>query len=335
MSPIRLHRNENAFHDVARWARLVDTASQVDLTCYPDIDNTKLRSALAAHLGVERARIHVGAGSSEILGLIGTAFVRPGRKVVVSSYTFELYRHVASLCRAELVTVASQGYAHDLAAMAACDEQGGVDAIFIDNPCNPTGNYIPVEMLRAFLRNVRPETVVVLDEAYIDFVDTEGERSAASLIYAHPNLVVVRTFSKALGLAGLRVGYGVSNPRQIEALRAASLPFSVGGLAQAIALAALAEPGYVASSVRQVRSERRRYVEATRSTPYGTAVPAANFIFLNMGRDSAEFVAALAKQGIRVRAFDEFPGHVRVSFGSPAANDIVLTVLNRMAGASQ
>jgi histidinol-phosphate aminotransferase len=335
MSPIRLDRNENALLDVARWARLVDKASQVDLACYPDLESTELRNALAAFLGVAPDSIHLGAGASEILCLIGTAFVKPGRKVVTSSYTFELYRHVASNCRAELMTVASQGYAHDLAAMLACDRQGGVDAIFIDNPCNPTGSYIPVDMLRTFLRGVRPETVVVVDEAYIEFVEAQGERSAASLIDAHPNLVVVRTFSKAWGLASVRVGYALSNPRRIEALRAASHPFSISGPAQAIALAALADPGYVAASVRQVRSERRRYVEAIHSTPYGTAVPAGNFVFLNMGTDSTEFVALLAQQGIRIRQFDEFPGHVRVSIGSPDANDAVLAALGHMARASR
>jgi histidinol-phosphate aminotransferase len=332
---IFLNRNENTRRDASRWDRLLQRASGVDLARYPDIDYGALRGALGKHVQMPPACIHVGAGSSELLVLIGTAFVRPGGRVLASSYTFELYRHVATTRGAELVTVASKDYAHDLDAMLACDARGGVDAIFIDNPCNPTGSFIPPEPLDAFLQRVCKDTVVVVDEAYIDFVEGAGQRSAAALLDRHANLVVVRTFSKAFGLAGLRVGYCLGHSNLIERLRAVSHPFCIGAMAEAVAMAALQEPGYVAESVRHVATERERFARALAGSRYRTTTPAASFIFLNMRDDGDRFLALLGEQGIRVREFADYPGHVRVTFGTPEINEVILGLLARMEAARE
>jgi histidinol-phosphate aminotransferase len=324
---IFLNRNENTRRDASRWDRLLQRASAIDLARYPDIDYAALRDALGSRLDMPPAGIHVGAGSSELLVLIGTAFVRPGGRVLASSYTFELYRHVAATRSAELVTVASKHYAHDLDAMLACDARGGVDAIFIDNPCNPTGSFIPPEQLDAFLHRVCKDTVVVVDEAYIEFVEGAGERSAVALLDRHANLIVVRTLSKAFGLAGLRVGYCLSHSNLIERLRASSHPFCIGAMAEAVAMAALQEPGYVADSVRHVATERERFVQALAGSRYRTTTPTASFVFLNMGDDQDRFLALLEEQGIRIREFVDHPGHVRVTFGTPEDNALILGLL--------
>jgi histidinol-phosphate aminotransferase len=330
----KLNRNENPYRSDGRLKALLAGLVDVDLAHYPDIDNTALIGTLSDHLGIPTAGICVGAGSSELISLIGTAFLRPGREAIVSSCTFELYQHVARVRGANAMEVPTKNYAHDLIGIAS-RAQGKADVVFIDNPCNPTGSFLSVPQIEDLLNRVDRGTLIVIDEAYIDFVETDGAASVAACIDRHANLMVVRTFSKAWGLAGLRFGYCLSQPENIRRLKSAMHPFSIGSLTQAVALAALADPSFVQKSVRFIAQERKKFAAALCRSRYWTSASATNFIFLNMGPDKDKLLASLARLHIRIREFSEYPGHVRISFGLPAHNDAVLGVLKKLEAEAQ
>ncbi|MDC4232332.1 histidinol-phosphate transaminase [Actinomyces sp. B33] len=283
---------------------------------YPDLTAAPVREALAARFGVDADRICVGTGSSAILVGALTAVCAPGEAVVFPWRSFESYPIAVPACHGSPVPVplAADGSA-DLDAMARA-VTAATRAVIVCTPNNPTGTALSAARIRAFVEEVPPDVLVLVDEAYIDFASDPSATTAIPLIDEHPNVLVMRTFSKAHALAGARIGYAIGAPWIIAAVQAVLIPFGVSGVAQAAALASLERIDEVEAGVARIRSERDRMVAALRGAGFDVPDTQANFLFLP-GRGPG-LVEDCARAGLVVRPF---PEGVRVTVGAPDHND--------------
>jgi len=295
-----------------------------DLNRYPDMAATHLIEALADHHGVRPERITVGNGSVAVLSHVLTAVCEPGDEVVMAWRSFEAYPIAAQVAgaRAVLVPVDAAGR-HDLDAMAAAVTDR-TRAVLLCSPNNPTGPALTQSEVRRFLETVPPGVLVLLDEAYLEFVRQDDPTDGVALLEEHKNLVVLRTFSKAYGLAGLRVGYAVARRRLTAGFRAAATPFGVNSMALAGAVAALKCRGEVLDRVEQVVTERDRVTAALAEQGWQIPDAQGNFVWLDLGRRAAAFADTARARGVLVRAF---AGEgVRVSVGEHEGNDLFLGI---------
>ncbi len=304
-------------------SRVIDAAiaALAEPNRYPDLMAVRLREALAAHHGVAVPQICVGTGSSAILVGALSAVCEPGAEVVFPWRSFESYPiAVPSQHAVPRPVPLAEGGRHDLPAMCAAVGPNTA-ALILCSPNNPTGPALTLADIRQVLAGV-PETVLVLvDEAYIEFATDEGVSTAIPLIAEYPNLLVMRTFSKAYSLAGLRVGYAVGHPALIGAIQAVLVPFGVSTVAQAGALAALEDEGEVGSAIARTVAERDRVVAELRELGYTVPHSQANFYFLpGLGHT---FVQACREAGLIVRPF---PEGVRVTVGTAEQNDALIEV---------
>ncbi len=291
---------------------------------YPDMGCTALYAALAERLGVPPEHLAAGTGSVAVLYPLLQAFCEAGDEVVYAWRSFEAYPIAVSVPGAVSVQVPlAAGARHDLDAMAdAVTDRTKV--VIVCSPNNPTGPAVGRRELEAFLDRVPSHVVVVLDEAYREFVRSEDRFDGVEVGRSRPNVVAMRTFAKAYGLAGFRVGYLVATPEIASAVRACSLPFGVSSVAQAAAVASLEREPELLERVEAIVAERQRVVAAL--TEQGWALPDAqgNFIWLPLGDRTAAFAAAADQAGVMVRPF---AGEgARVSIGEPAGNDVLLAV---------
>ncbi|MCI1641484.1 MAG: histidinol-phosphate transaminase [Actinomyces sp.] len=301
-----------------------------DANRYPDMGAVLLRSAIADHLGVESDQICVGTGSSGVLVAALSAVCAPGGEVVHPWRSFESYPIAIPTAGGVPVPVALDAHdAIDLEAMARAVGPRTA-AVILCSPNNPTGPALRLEDVRAFLRRTPQEVLVILDEAYIEMATAPGVGSAVPLLGEFPNLLVLRTFSKVYALAGLRVGYGVAHRDLTAAVTAVSLPFGVSSVAQAAALAALADQGAVARSVRLIVAERERMLADLRGCGYRVPDSQANFVWLPADQSGPAFVQACSAANLVVRPF---PEGVRVSVGRPEDDDRFLEVARAFRGA--
>lgn len=299
---------------------------------YPDAASTELRRALGGHLDVGPEQIAVGPGSVGVLQQVVTAVCDAGDEVVFAWRSFEAYPVLVGLAGARAVPVplrADEG--HDLDAMAAAITER-TRLVLLCTPNNPTGVTITAAELDGFLDRVRPDVLVVVDEAYVEYADGQHPDALAQ-VRRRPNVCVLRTFSKAYGLAGLRVGYAVAHPDLADGLRRTALPFGVTTLAQRAAVASLAAGAEVRERVAAVTAERTRVVAAARAAGWTVPDGAANFLWLRTDPDlHGRLVRDLAAADILVRAFAGDAvgrGGVRVTLADRATNDRVLTALGR------
>ncbi|MFH5821611.1 histidinol-phosphate transaminase [Georgenia sp. AZ-5] len=318
----KLSSNEIAFPPLAQVnAAMIDAAA--DLNRYPDMYASELTEALGERHGVGPGRVTVGNGSVAVLQHILAAVCEPGDEVVMAWRSFEAYPIAVQVAGARAVQVpVDPAGRHDLAAMAAAVTDR-TRVVLLCSPNNPTGPALTQTELREFLAVVPPSVMVVLDEAYIDFVTLPDRTDGPALLGEFKNLVVLRTFSKAYGLAGLRVGYALARRRLTTGFRAASTPFGVNSMGMAAAVAALRAEDQVRARVAEVVAERERVVAAL--ADQGWAVPDAqgNFVWLGLGRRSVSFADGARRRGVLVRAF---AGEgVRVSIGEPEGNDLFLS----------
>lgn len=288
---------------------------------YPDPVCGELTRAIARTHGITEDRVVVGAGSVALLQTLLQSVGDPGTEVVYAWRSFELYPILADLAGMRSVRVPLVDDTHDLPAMA--DRiTGATRLVLICNPNNPTGTVVASQELRKFLARVPPTCLVALDEAYYEYAREPAASSGLDLGEAHPNLVVLRTFSKAYGLAGLRVGYLVGDPRVVEQLRKACLVYAVNGVAQQAAVAALGLEDQLLRRVDATVAERARVRDALVAHDWDVPASHANFLWLRLGDASAEFGRWCTGQGIAVRTF---PGEgVRVSIGRAEDNDAFL-----------
>lgn len=324
--PTQVHKlssNENPFGPLPSVLTAI-TREAATVNRYPDMTAAELAHAIAAHDDVDVAQIATGTGSVGVLQQAVQATAGDGDEVVFAWRSFEAYPIVAAVNGATGVPVPLTADArHDLDAMAAAVTDRTRLALLC-SPNNPTGPALRRGELLAFLDSVPGDVLVVLDEAYREFVRDADVPDGVEMARDHPNLCVLRTFSKAHGLAGLRVGYGVASPEVAAALRATSVPFGVSALAQSAAITSLAASDELHERVERIVVERERVVEALRRIGWDVADPQGNFVWLAVGERTAELKAACEAAGVFVRPFAS--EGVRVTIGEPAANDAFLAV---------
>lgn len=311
-------------------AALAGAVARVHL--YHDAEGKELRDALAARHGVSRDMVFLSNGGDEALTLLAKALVGPGDEVVVPTPTFGAYVFSARLMDAVPVLVPLRRYdlAVDLEAMAAAVTPR-TKLVYLCNPNNPTGVLLPGAEVAAFVAGLPPQVAVVLDEAYGEYVDSPGFTPGVSLLAAHPNVAVVRTFSKIYGLAALRLGYGIAHPAVAELVDRVRNPFNVNYLVQEAALAALDDADFTARVAAANAAERDRISTALAGFSFRVYPSQTNFVLADTGADSAALCQELAGQGIIIR-----PGHgwglpscVRISLGDAGQNTRLLAAMER------
>ncbi|MEW6221391.1 MAG: histidinol-phosphate transaminase [Thermodesulfobacteriota bacterium] len=324
---VKLASNENALGPSPK-ALAAIAAALPGLHRYPDGSGFYLKKALAERLGVEATEIVLGNGSNELIELLAEIFLAPGDEAILSHPTFLVYQKMIQARGGCAKVVPLQDFGHDLAAIA-----GQVTArtrmIFLDNPNNPAGTVFGQAAFRDFLAQLPAHLLVVLDEAYVDFVSPELAWDSVAYRLAQPPVAILRTFSKAYGLAGLRIGYGVMAPEVSDLANRIRQPFNVNTLAQIGALAALADREHLAATLAMTREGIARLaagVAALGCRPYPSQT---NFFLVDLGRPAKPVYEAMLHRGVIVRpmAAYDLPSFLRITPGTPAENERCLAAL--------
>lgn len=300
---------------------------------YPDPDATLLRRRLAERYDAEPARIAVGNGSCELLLAAAEALCEPGAEIVYAWPAFSMYPYLPALTGAREVRVPlAEGDVHDLDAMAS-EVTAATQLLIVCNPNNPTATHVPAAEIAEFCERIPPHVTVVLDEAYVEFQTHDDPDATLDLLEDFPNLVVLRTFSKCYGLAGLRVGYAIGSAGFRTAVDAVRQPFSVNALAQAAGAEAILHQDDALRRVESTVAARLTVQEALRELGLAVTESHANFSWIDLGdADEAAVIAGLAEQDIAVRPGKALggPGHIRVSYGTAEENERFLRVLSEL-----
>ena len=336
---IKLASNENPLGPPPASLRAIGAALG-DLALYPDGAAFELKAALAKHLAVDPAQITVGNGSNELLSLVAETFLTPATEAVYSQFAFLVYA-LSVLATGATARVApahpaghAQALGHDLAAMKRLVGPA-TRLVFIANPNNPTGTWLGAAELRAFIGSLPPHVLVLLDEAYGEYVEGMDWPDTLRWLDEFPNLIVTRTFSKMYALAGLRVGYAVSHPELAALLNRVRQPFNVNALAQVAARAALDDTGHVTRS-RQLNAAGLIQLSAGLRALGWQAIPSAgNFVLVDTGGPALPWYEKLLRAGVIVRPVANYglPNHLRITVGLPEQNERLLSALRSlMAG---
>ncbi len=328
----KLASNENP-HGPSPAALAAMQAALSEAWLYPDGSAHELKQKLAGHLGIDAASVTVGNGSNELLLMLAETFMSANSSAVYSQYGFAIYPLVIRATGGRAIEVPALGageamrYGHDLEAMASAIAPD-TKLVFIANPNNPTGTWVDRKRLRAFIAAAPAHTLVILDEAYVEYAQLTGLEHGLPWVQEFPNLVLVRTLSKAYGLAGLRVGYAVSHPEVADALNRIRPAFNVSNVAQAGAIAAIGDQAHVLRGARLVVDERERVAAALRAMDFPVAPSAGNFLLVEVGA-AAQVYEQLLRGGVIVRPVAGYglPHHLRVSIGLPEQNDRLLRLL--------
>ena len=332
-SIVKLASNENPLGPSPRALEAI-RGELADLTRYPDGNGFELKSRLAARCGVQINQVTLGNGSNDILDLVARAYLAPGLNAVFSQYAFAVYPISTQAVGAQGKVVPAQDHGHDLEAMLAAID-ANTRVVFIANPNNPTGTWFGPDALERFLARVPQSVLVVLDEAYIEFAEGDELPDGLKYLARYDNLLVSRTFSKAYGLAALRVGYALSSAQIADVLNRVRQPFNVNSLALAAACAALDDADYLAQS-RQLNDAGMAQLETgLRELGLGWIPSKGNFIAVDFGRDTAAINQALLLAGVIVRPVAGYgmPNFLRVSIGMPAENARFLDALAKVLSA--
>ncbi|HVJ75103.1 MAG TPA: histidinol-phosphate transaminase [Casimicrobiaceae bacterium] len=331
---VKLASNENPRGPSPRALGAIASAA-ADITRYPDGNGFALRAALALHLGVGPERIVLGNGSNDVLELVSQAFLTPGDQAIYAQHAFAVYPLATKARGATGIEVPARDYGHDLDAMLRAITPR-TRVVFVANPNNPTGTWLPGGRVEAFVAAVPRDVIVVLDEAYDEYLDDADRSTSIAWLGRHPNLVVSRTFSKAYGLAALRIGYGVMDASVADLLNRVRQPFNVNALAQAAAIAALADTGYVDESARLNREGMRSLEDGLAALGIATLPSHGNFILARVG-DAARVYGELLRRGVIVRPVAGYglPEWLRITVGLPAENERFLAALAQALGRSR
>ena len=327
---IKLASNENPLGPSAQAiAALQDELAELNL--YPDGNAFNLKQALSRELNVAPAQLTIGNGSSDILDFVLRAFVTPEHEVMFAEHAFAMYPILTHIIGAKPVQVKAKNWGHDLEAMAAA-VTNATRVVFIANPNNPTGTWLTKNELTGFLDRIPEDVLVVLDEAYFEYVDEADYPNGVSLVADYPNLVVTRTFSKVYGLAGLRVGYGVSTPEVADYLNRVRPPFNVNQLALVAAEHALKDKEHLSKSVEFNREGMKQLVAAFEQLGIEYIPSVGNFISAKMPRSGKAVFDALLREGVIVRPVDNYgmPDYLRITIGTKEENNKFITALNKV-----
>jgi len=326
-SIVKLASNENPL-GMSPKARLAVEAALAGVERYPD--QFELIAKLAARCGVGQNQVVLGNGSNDVLDLIARVFLASGRSAVFAQHAFAVYPLASLSTGAELICVPAKDFGHDLDAMRAAIRPD-TRIVWIANPNNPTGNFLPYPAVRAFLESVPKDVVVVLDEAYNEYIPPEARVDTAAWVAEFPNLVVCRTFSKIYGLAGLRIGYGVTSAAVADLMNRVRQPFNVNNLALAGALAALDDDEFLQASYELNRRGMAQIVAALEKLGL-TYIPSyGNFVTFKAG-DGAAVNQKLQQQGVIVRPIGGYgmPEWLRVTIGTEAENARFIAALEKV-----
>jgi histidinol-phosphate aminotransferase len=301
---------------------------------YPDGNGFELKAALADQLRCEPDRITLGNGSNDVLELLARCFVTPAEQVLFSRHAFAIYALVTQALGAGARIAEPNSadherpYGHDLTALRSLVDDH-TRLIFIANPNNPTGTWLGADELEAFIDSLPTQVIVVVDEAYHEYVQAPDYRSSVAWLERYPNLVVTRTFSKAYGLAGLRVGFSISHPQVAELLGRLRQPFNVNLPGQAAAAAALRDHAHLQRSLALNRTEMTRVVEALAGIGLRSIPSVANFLCVEFGDRSGAVYEGLLRRGVIVRPVANYglPRHLRITIGTAQENSRLLQLL--------
>jgi histidinol-phosphate aminotransferase len=332
-SIIKVASNENPFGPSPLALAAMQKALPL-VNLYPDGNAFYLKQKLAAKLRVEPAHLILGNGSNEIIQFVAQALLTPGTNVVVSEYCFAIYPIVAKMLGASVITVPAREYGHDLPAMLRAITTG-TRIVFIANPNNPTGTQVTREDLIHFVNEVPDDVLLVMDEAYIEFLEDPVDLIPLIRLGNRPNLILMRTFSKIYGLAGLRIGYGISNPELIAALEKIRQPFNANLLAQIGALAALDDKDHIQKTRSNNLNGLAFFARAFRDLKLPFVPSYANFILVKVGQGQEVF-DAMQKLGVITRPMGgyQLPEWLRISVGTPPENARCLSALQQALGVS-
>jgi len=328
-SIIKVASNENPFGP----SPLALAAMQkvlANLNLYPDGNAFYLKQKLAAKLGIEPSNLILGNGSNEIIEFVSHALLAPGADVVVSQFCFAIYPIVAKMFGANVISVPAQNYGHDLPAMLQAITPK-TRIVFVANPNNPTGTLASREEVIQLVNDVPDDVLLVMDEAYIEFLDDAVDLVPLIRLGVRKNLILMRTFSKIYGLAGLRVGYGIGNPDLVAALEKTRQPFNINSLAQAAALAALDDDEHVRKTRANNFGGLQFFEKAFRDLKLEFIPSFANFILVRVGVGQKVF-DAMQKQGVIVRPMGgyQLPEWIRISVGTRQENERCVDVLKKV-----
>ena len=323
---VKLASNENPL-GMSPKARKAVEAALSGVERYPD--QFDLIAAIAERHGVAQEQVVLGNGSNDVLDLAARVFLAPGRSAVFSRHAFAVYPLASMSAGAECLAAPAKNYGHDPAAMLAAI-RGDTHLVWIANPNNPTGNFLPQAEVRAFIEKIPAHICVVLDEAYTEYLAPADRADTAAWVRDFPNLLVVRTFSKIYGLAGLRVGYGIGRAEVIDLLNRVRQPFNVNNLALAGAIAALDDHEFLARSYESNRSGMEQIVSGLKRLGLAHIPSHGNFVTFEVA-DTPGVNSRLLKQGVIVRPIGGYgmPNHLRVTIGLAAENGIFLDALEK------
>ena len=330
---IKLASNENPLPPSPRVQQAIVNAL-TQLNRYPDDSGFALRQALAKKHGVEAEQIVLGNGSNDLIRLIVHSFVRPGDEVVVPHPSFVLYPMIVQAAGAIRVMVMLRDHRLDLEAMARAIT-ATTKLVFIANPNNPTATIVTADEVERFMGRVPERTIVVFDEAYIEFALGPDFPDTLAFVKQGRKVAVLRTFSKAASLAGLRVGYGVSDADAIALMNRIRQPFNVNSLAQAGALAALDDEAHILECVRMIEAGRHFLYDGFKHLGLRYVPSRANFVLVDVGRNAATIYQGLLREGVIVRPMTSFGMEttLRVSVGTPEENRRLIKALSTVLGA--
>ncbi len=334
---IKLASNENPLGPSASAVKAAQ-AVMGDINYYPDGAGHKLSLALAEKHRVDPSSITLGNGSNDILELTGRAFLTAGKSAVYSEYSFAVYPLVVQAAGAEARIASAfpadhskMPYGHDLSAIYK-QIISSTRVVFIANPNNPTGTWFELDELNRFLEKVPDHVLVVLDEAYYEYMPDELKPDTENLLKQFKNLIITRTFSKIYGLAGLRIGYSISHPDIADILNRVRQPFNTSMPAQAAALAAIEDQAHVASSATLNARGLQQYAKAFSASGLEYIPSIANFIAVNVNKAAMPVYEALLREGVIVRPVASYnmPHHLRITVGNQQQNDRVLAALEKV-----
>lgn len=338
---IKLASNENPIGPSPKAVEAVKHAI-AEANRYPDGGTHILRDKLARLRGVAMDQIFMGLGSSEIIDLASRILLTRGKTGVTSHGSYAPFSLAIRASGADLVRVPQQNFAFDLPAIAdAILAHADTRIVYLANPNNPTGTAFGMSDLQEFLRRIPADVLVVLDEAYIHYADRPDMPDSVQLFREHKNLLIMRTFSKVYGLAGLRIGYAIGDQPILEAMNRLRTPFNLAGVSQAAAIAALDDLDHVNRSIKENAAERSRLTQGLSDLGLRPVPSHTNFIFIDIGPEAQELCDHLLHEGVIVRPLGwmGFPEAIRVSVGIPSENEkflaVISQVLARRAGKSE
>lgn len=336
-SIVKLASNENPLGMPESAQRAMAQAAS-ELGRYPDANAFELKSALSERYGVPAEWVTLGNGSNDILEIAAHAFVEKGQSIIYAQYSFAVYALATQGLGARAIVVPAVEYGHDLEAMLAAITDD-TRLIFVANPNNPTGTFIEGPTLEAFLDKVPRNVAVVLDEAYTEYLPQEKRYDSIAWVRRYPNLLVSRTFSKAFGLAGLRVGFAIAQPELTDLLNRLRQPFNVNTLAQAAAIAALNDTAFLEKSAALNAQGYRRLTEAFDKLGLEYVPSDGNFVLVRVGNDDSagnRVNLALLRQGVIVRPVGNYglPQWLRITIGLPEENEAFIAALEKTLAAA-